>query len=317
MDGAEFLAKVREVSPTTVRMMLTGCNDQRTAIEAVNTGQIFQFLNKPCPPDAFAGALKAGLEQHRLIVAEKELLEKTLKGCVKVLTDILALVNPIAFGRASRVRRIVRQIATQLNSSRVWELEIAAMLSQVGCVTVPGAVLEKVYSGSEISSEECQMLEKHPAIGGDLIGQIPRLGGIARIIANQSASMSDAADPEAKALPMGARILKVALDYDTLAEGGLEPWEAIGRIDRESAQYDPRVLEALSRVVAAETKCEQRSVNIQDLMPGMILVQDVVTDEGVLVIAKGQEVTDSLKARLTNFAQMGHVSEPIRIMIPW
>ena len=76
MDGIEFLAQARKRAPDSVRIMLTGCADQRTAINAVNTGRIFRFLAKPCPPEALANALREGIAQYRLITAEKDLLHR-------------------------------------------------------------------------------------------------------------------------------------------------------------------------------------------------------------------------------------------------
>ena len=85
MDGVEFLSRMKASSPDTVRIMLTGNADQQTAIDAVNKGDIFRFLNKPCPPDNMADSLNSALEQHRLINAEKELLESTLKSSMEAL----------------------------------------------------------------------------------------------------------------------------------------------------------------------------------------------------------------------------------------
>ncbi len=110
MDGVQLLATVKQRAPESVRIMLTGNSDQQTAMEAVNEGNIFRFLTKPCPPDKLAKALTAGIEQYRLVTAEKVLLETTLSGAIKVLTEVLSLTNPTAFGHASRVRRIVRKL---------------------------------------------------------------------------------------------------------------------------------------------------------------------------------------------------------------
>ena len=76
MDGVTFLTRVREASPDTVRMLLTGYADLQTAIDAVNQGNIFRLLTKPCPPDALANALAAGFDQYRLVIAERERAEK-------------------------------------------------------------------------------------------------------------------------------------------------------------------------------------------------------------------------------------------------
>ncbi|GAG00018.1 unnamed protein product, partial [marine sediment metagenome] len=151
MDGVQFLAAAKRRAPDSVRMMLTGFADQQTAVEAVNEGNIFRFLTKPCPPETFAKALTAGMEQYRLVTAEKVLLEKTLRGAIKVLTDVLSLTNPTAYGHASRVRRLVQKLCKQLEVDQPWQAEVAAMLSQIGCVTVPPNTLNKIYYGQTLT----------------------------------------------------------------------------------------------------------------------------------------------------------------------
>src|SRR5579863_5417363 len=129
MNGVEFLTKVRESAPEVVRVMLTGNADQATAIEAINQGNIFRFLNKPCAPDKMMEALTAGIRQHELITAERELLEGTLQGSIKVLTELLAMAEPKAFGQAEMLRDNMRQLAVALKLPETWDLEVAAMLS--------------------------------------------------------------------------------------------------------------------------------------------------------------------------------------------
>ena len=161
MNGVELLKKVKELAKDTVRMMLTGNADQQTALEAVNEGHIFRFMTKPCPPETFAKVLDAGLAQHRLIMAERDLLSKTFSGSVKVLTDVLSAVSPTAFGKASRVRQMVRQLCQKLGS-KSWQIEVAAMLSQIGCVSIPEQILAKAYDGKELTPAEQKMFEGYP-----------------------------------------------------------------------------------------------------------------------------------------------------------
>ena len=73
MNGAEFLARVRQKAPSTVRMLLTGHADLHTAIDAVNRGQILHFLTKPCPRTVLVAAINSGLDQYRIDIEEKEL----------------------------------------------------------------------------------------------------------------------------------------------------------------------------------------------------------------------------------------------------
>ena len=136
MDGAQFLARVRIVSPDSVRIALTGYADIQTASQAVNEGALFRFLTKPCEKEVLAKALTAGLLQHGLVVAERELLEKTLRGSVKVLTEVLSLVNPAAFSRGVRIGRYVQHMVKEMQLNTPWQFEIAGMMSQLGCVTL-------------------------------------------------------------------------------------------------------------------------------------------------------------------------------------
>ena len=100
MNGVQFLAQVREAAPETVRMMLTGFPDFGVAIEAVNQGNIFRLLAKPPAPEAFLQTIARGLVQHHLLTAEKDLIENTLMGSIKVLTGVLGALSPEAFGKS-------------------------------------------------------------------------------------------------------------------------------------------------------------------------------------------------------------------------
>ncbi len=320
MNGVQFLSEARKIAPNSVRMMLTGVADQGTAAEAVNEGNVFRFLTKPCPSESLIRALVAGIEQYKLITAEKELVEKTLLGSIKVLSDVLSLVNPTAFGRASRVLRLTRELAGELKVSKSWQLKIAAMLSQVGCVTVPEQTLSRVYKGVDLEPAELQMFAAHPQIGSDLIARIPRLETVSEMIAYQEKRFDGTGHPQdsrtGEQIPQGARILKVALDLDTLESKGMARSFAIAELRSRTGWYDPAVLTALEAVIQREEQFLVREVALADLDGQMILAADVRTADGVLLVSKGQEVTSSLRQLLKNFSRRSGIPEPIRVLIP-
>ncbi len=207
MSGVEFLRRVRERAPESVRIMLTGNHDQQTAMDAINEGHIFRFLTKPCPSPELASVLRAGLEQYRLVTAEKELLEQTLRGSIQVMAEVLSLTNPMAFGRAVRIQRLVRKVAELLKVEDLWQLDVAALLSQIGCVTVPESILAKVYGGQDLPGDERQMYERHPEVGSALIAKIPRLQEVGYIVACQDKHFDNPAAKDGRtetAIPLGA-----------------------------------------------------------------------------------------------------------------
>lgn len=77
MNGIEFLSKVRRISPDSVRMLLTGSADLAAAIQAVNQGNIFRFLTKPCASEELLEVLKVGIEEYRRIHKQRKFNKRT------------------------------------------------------------------------------------------------------------------------------------------------------------------------------------------------------------------------------------------------
>jgi response regulator RpfG family c-di-GMP phosphodiesterase len=320
MDGIEFLSSVRKLVPDTVRMMLSGNADMNDSIEAVNEGNVFRFLTKPCSVEKMSTFLDAGVEQYNLIKAEKDLLEGTLKGSVKVLVDILSLASPAAFGRATRLQRIMAGLADQLGVERKWEFELAGMLSQTGCVTLPNVVIDKIFSGQTLNVVETRMFESHPKIGHDLIANIPRLEEVANIILYQEKHYNGEGVPKddvkGQDIPLGACALNLAIAYDTLMKSGKQVNEALREIQGNAHLFDPNMLEAFKKFVASEKQFTVETTDINNLVTGMIIAQDLMTSSGMLLITKGQTVTSTLRERLHNFAKAQEISGSVNVFVP-
>jgi response regulator RpfG family c-di-GMP phosphodiesterase len=310
IDGIRLLSEVRTASPDTVRIMLTGNADQQTAVDAVNEGCIFRFLTKPCMPDVLAGAIEAGLQQYHLVRAEKELLSKTLSGSVQLLTEILALVKPPAFGRLDSLRRIVRGMCTHLQFPNTWEVELAAMLSQIGCVAVPDAILAKLAACEPLSAAELKVFREHARIGGNLIAKIPRLEGVARLVAAQFVGLAGGL-PDDENVPYGARVLAAAIEFDRLLASGVQPRDALAMLSAGTVS-DPQILTALARLIDAEYVV--RLVHVHELELGMILDENVCANSGELLLARGSEVVPWMRDRLLAYAASPHgVRQPFRV----
>lgn len=311
MDGIQFLSQVRELSPATVRIMLTGHADLEAAIASVNEGHVFRFLTKPCDTGTLITTLEAAIAQYRLITAEKELLHGTLRGSIKVLVEILSLVNPEAFGRSERIKRLALATAEQLKMKHVWRLELAAMLSHIGCVSIPEDILSKKYSGQKLGPEEEQIYGMHASIAVKLLENIPRMEEITAIIAHQS----DAYTSEGE-LPLGARILKICLDFDDLEQQGMSKEEAMSALQTQLQRYDPHVLGAFEKAVFSEMGFVPRRLALRELLPGMVLAADVKTTTGILLLAKGQGLSELVLERLIRLSGTFEVVEPIVVLAP-
>jgi len=320
MDGIQFLTRVKDLSPDSVRMMLTGHADLTTSINAINEGHIFRFLTKPCPPETLILAIESGIEQHRLITAERELLEKTLSNSVRLLTELLSLANPLAFSQALRVRRIVKQITYNMKLIDSWQYELAAMLSQTGCVTLPSEILEKVNSGEPLLKSEKALFASHPQIGARLLENIPRLESIAQMVRDQQKPFSqyNAQNNSAnqRKIYLGPQILKVALDYSSLTHSGLTHTESLRKMAENAEDYNPEVIKALGDHEIRKEAATIKSIDVNSVEIGMIVDQDVLTKDGKLVMTKDQEVTLLILERLRQLSQEVGIFEPIRVVVP-
>jgi len=319
MDGVQFLARVKGISPDTVRMILTGYADVQTAIEAVNEGNVFRFLTKPCPSDSLSKAIIAGIEQYRLVNAERELLEQTLKGTIQILTELLGLVNPEAFGRCSRIQKRVQSIAVRMRLSDVWQYETAAMLSQIGGVVLPEKILKRLYKGEKLSDEESELFEMHPMVGSDLIAKIPRLEQIAQMIGYQEKRFDGQGVPHdalhGEEIPLGARLLKVALDFDILEAKGMPGDKALKALKERVGWYDPEILDVLEEILQVTGAEQIKLVKVKDLDVDMVLTEDIVSESGILLISKGLQMNNLMLVGLKTFARSARVKEPIRVLV--
>lgn len=320
MNGATFLGQVRELAPDTTRMLLTGHADLRSAIDAVNEGHIFRFLTKPCPPDQLRLAFKAATEQHRLITAERELLEHTLQGSIKALIDVLSLTNPILFGRAMRVKKHVSGLAEKLQLAQRWQVEVAAMLSQLGYITLPTETAEKLYFGQALTEPEKEMVSRLPCITEQLLGNIPRLELVQAILVKtpKHFHQSDTvvADPEKHLVARGAHILKIALDFDALDVQGNDTEHAFDTMRTRLNFYNPEILETFAKIQCSNgiQKGGTREIPIAAIQEGMILAQDVRLANGTLLATRGYEVTAGFVERAKHF-RPGYVKGPIRVTV--
>jgi response regulator RpfG family c-di-GMP phosphodiesterase len=321
MNGIELLVKVRGIAPDTVRMMLTGYADNQTALDAVNEGHIFRFMTKPCPPEVFAKVLEAGIAQYRLITAERELLSRTLSGSIKVMTEILAMVNPAAFSRSSRVHKMVRQMCEKMRLPQSWLIEMAAMLSQIGCVAVPSKTLIKVFRGNKLEEDEEKAYLTHPQTAKELLECIPRLEKVVEVIVRQNDLYKDVGDcalsPDVADIVLGGNILKIAIDWDTLVTCGTSDEDAMTQINNRKGWYHPGVLTALREVMKSSDVHAVRNVHVKELFDGAVLADNVRSISGTLLCAKGQEITPALRVMLRNYYVNVGIQMPIKIIEPY
>lgn len=325
MNGIQLLSAIKERAPETVRIMLTGNADLDVAIKVVNEGNIFRFLTKPCPLDVLSKAVEDAQMQYRLVIAEKELLNKTLSGSIKLLTDILSMMEPQSFGRAQTMRDIITSVTKKFNLDNDWEIHLAAMLAPIGYVTIPPETLVRARTGGGLSKVEEQMVTQVPETAARLLANIPRLEGVARVVRYQHKNYSGAGFPpdsiKGEAIPLGARLLKILNDLAQIQAGGLIRSKALDEMQRRQGCYDPSLLDAVRDYYGIIATTENTghatiSVALLDLAPGMMLRSNIETRDGILILAAGHQLSEMTLEKIHNFERLSGIKEPIFVETP-
>jgi len=321
MTGAVFLRHVRAEWPDTVRVLLTGFADIASVTSAVNEGYIYRFLTKPCSAQVLAGTIEDAIRQHTLLTAERTLLEKTRKGSIKALTDILAIASPSAFGRATRICKLATMMAQTVGMEEIWQVEVAAMFCQVGSITLPAGTALKLYENQPLTPQEDAMVARIPQMSRSILANIPRLESVLDIMLYMGKNFDGTGLPDnhlaGEEIPLGSRILKLAEAAEKRQSMGENPARVFDYVRTQKGQFDPALLKIFHELTASGDYLDEvRGLNVHELRTGMILTEDVRSTSGVLLVACGQEVTVSLLERIQNYHDTTGLQLPLWVKNP-
>jgi len=327
MDGVAFLSAVKKVSPHTVRIMLTGNADQATAITAVNQGSIFRFHTKPCPVEDLVKALDDGLEQYRLVTAERDLLEKTLAGSVKVFVDVLTLLDPESFRVAQQQRDWVVKLAKRLEVRNPWQLSVGAMLSALGAISIPASIRAKARNDYRLTLEEQTLIDQAPGVARSLLANIPRMEVVSDIVYYQNKGYDGSGYPKDDVkgddLPLGARLLKILNDLVSASGGKTPCTSAFKTLANQLHLYDEKLFAVVMEFFESDKSdvdvidtARVTSVAIGALSPGVRIASDIVTKSGKLILAAGQVLTPAQAMIVSNLVSIQELSGEVKVIRP-
>ncbi len=293
LSGVEFLEEAHKLNLDSVYMMLTGNADQATAVNAINQGKIFRFLNKPCPVDQMVVAINDAIRQYELVTTEREVLRGTLVGSVKMMVDMMAVAQPITAHRNSEIRRMVKQVVDALKLPNAWQHELAGTLCLVGLMSMQ-------YVKPEDQQKD-ETLKEAAEIGARLIKHIPRMEGVSQIIGQQRQMCYDmdkvSLDDGAQSIAVGGQVLHIAVDLEEALRRHGNPEDAFKSLQSKSEHYDLRLLRVYAELYLGSqselTRIERKQVQLWALEPGMVLESPLMAGTKMLFM-KGTELTSSV-----------------------
>lgn len=263
MDGVEFLATVRILSPDSIRVMLTGDNDLEVAMRAVNEGSIFRFLRKPASPEQILTALRAGVAQYRARRSEKEQLEGTVKaleqldvGTLTALARAIDAKSPWTAGHSERVTTLAIKLANSIGlpARDLQILHRGGLLHDIGKIGTPATILDKPGT---LEPEEIKIMREHVTIGVRILEPVSCFREVLPIVAQHHEWFDGSGYPAGLAgenISLHARILTVADSYDAITSDrpyrkGIGKRQALEVLhNRAGTQFDPMVIDVFRRL---------------------------------------------------------------------
>jgi response regulator RpfG family c-di-GMP phosphodiesterase len=280
MSGLELIPRVRELSPDTVVIMISGVQTVESAINALRAGA-FDYVMKPFDLHHVEAAVSRALEHH-FLRAEKRRYETYLEEMVaqrtselnsalnslgdayrttlKALTAALETRDSETHGHSERVvnfsLRLGRELA--LDEEQMRSLEFGSLLHDIGKIGVPDAILRKP---ARLDEDEWVRMREHPLHGQKILRGIAFLEGAARVVAQHHERWDGSGYPlglRGVEIDLNARIFAVADAFDAITSDrvyrlGRSYEDALAELDAYSGtQFDPQVVAAFRRVPQAE-----------------------------------------------------------------
>ena len=319
MEGLELLERVRASHPDIVRVLHTAQTELAVAVSAINEGKVFSFLCKPCPTDNLRRTVREAVDQYHAVLTERAMTERTLRTSLHALFSWMELVNPRAFARAERIRDLSQALCGELDLPYTWQIEVAAMASQLGAVTLPDTVIERLNRGLPLPDDEQKMTHALPEVAVRLLHGIPKLDEVVEIM--DALRVTDMRRPDlperrpAAAPTPAVSVLRAAIEYQALVGRGVTVEGALAILER-SPDQDARVLEALSRILGGALGSETvRAVRVCELEVGMRIAEDIISVNGVTLIGRGVRVSPTLLERLIEVKRNAQLAEPMLVDI--
>ena len=325
LDGFELCRQFKsdpELKEIPV-IFISALSDSLDKVKAFGVGGV-DYITKPFQTDEVEARVKTHVTLYQQQRVERELLENTLNGSFKLLTDILFATDPQSFARTRRLRELTKIVVEKLPLGNLWECELSAMLSAIGYVTIPPAVINRVQQGLGLSPFENTLFDSVPQMGSRLLANIPRLEVVSRNILYQNKNFDGSGFPVddlcGEDIPKVSRILKILGDFVKMEERKIPASSIFAHMCRTTDLYDTSLVELIAPCLGVRDLVKSQGpfykymvVTIDKLMENDILSTNILTSNGVLFMNAGTIVTPFLLLKLQNYAELMDVSTPIKV----
>ncbi len=260
MDGVEFLKRVNEIQPRTMRLLVTAYSDVKILIDAINYAKIYRYIKKPYSPDELLMIVESALECYQLKIDNENLindLKDLFSGTVKAIIEALDAKDSFTLGRSRRVAYYAAKIVNKLalKPSEVSQIELAGLLHDIGMIGVAESILNKTQ---KLTDEEYEKIKMHVHYSVKILEDIKQLYDITEIIKYHHEYYNGCGYPyglKGEEIPLGSRIIAIADAFDSMVSNrayrkSLSADEALNIIKQcAGKQFDPNLVQIFEQIL--------------------------------------------------------------------
>lgn len=236
-------------------------------------------------------------------------LKNSYISSVKVFSNLIEMREGILPGYSRRVADNALRLAKELgmDNEQAQNVMVAGLLHGIGKIGVPDYVIRKPYN--LLNASEKIKFHKYPVMGEAALMALEPLQDAAKIIRSHLEHYDGTGKPDGlkgEEISVGARILAVVNDYEALKNGVFTKEEVSHRqiLDymrfNRGKRYDPDIVEEFIKTLGDELGSKEEFITVPSngLEEGMILAKDIVSENDILLLAKGQILTNALIERI-------------------
>jgi response regulator RpfG family c-di-GMP phosphodiesterase len=336
LDGAQVLEKVKEQSPETIRVLITGYSDYKDTIRAINLGGISSYISKPWEDEEIKRQVKDWITQYNLkkhnnyllnLLDEEnkklsELLDGTVAQTVHILGDFACHVSPQVAELGNKVKTIGIAFLDKLPGLSVeerWEILRALDLFNLGFALLPPSLQSAIAKSGLSVSDNLQVARNHNLLAAGLIKNIPRFENVARIIELHTKDFDGSGEPKnvnlsADEIPFGARLMHILIDIINPPSGKLRGFELLQHMESMPKKYDVRIIkQILGKNLQTNFTVEEKFLRVNELQAGMVILKEVRSISGELLLKANVTLTETFIVILHQWHVRDPLVEPINV----
>lgn len=316
IDGYDTIKLIKEdpsINEIPV-IFLTALKDIESKTRGFELGAV-DYVTKPFYTLEIKARVKTQIEIQHSKNEVKDLLSKTLSGSIQMLMEILSISNPTAFAMATRIKNLVRKISVEMKMDDIWKLELAGMLSMIGCYALPAGTLEKILLGQEVGLEEQKLYSYYNTNGAKLLSKIPRMEEIAEIVNSQKEHMGNIPIDKKNLELTGTMIVNHALNFEILKYRRFSNEQALLKMMEEKYKYSEEILSKMKIVLSKETQIKNKEIDIEQIEIGMIVEEDITNKSGKIIIKQGMAASEIMIEHLLLLSRIGDIGKKIKVRV--